>query len=150
MKLFKNVLALAVLLAFVAAGSFKVQAYQRAPGGQSTSITTDNGNTIVPFNVAIGTTTPVKVYSKTSGRVDRKFRICNDQDSTYRLLLSTTSAFNGSATQSSYTFDSVAANDCNELLTPTQDWYAVFRSSSATGTFTGGRAYGFKQYDSKD
>jgi hypothetical protein len=130
--------------------SIPSSAYQRKGGGTATTTTEDAGNTLTPFNVSIDTTTAVAVYTKTSGRVDRIFRICNDQTATYSILLSTASNVTGTATQSTLAHDVVKPNECNTMIAPSQTMYGVFKSSSDTGAFTGGRAYGYKRYDSKD
>lgn len=147
-------LVLAALFAVTLIGPMTpANAYRRSASGEAMTVTEDNGNTLTPYNVSVGTTTPVAVYTKTASRVDRSFSVCNDQADTYRLLLSTTSAaarFTGTATQDTDTHYHVAPNTCVDMVAPAQSIYAVFRSSSDTGTFSGGRAYGFKRYDSRD
>lgn len=125
-------------------------AYQRDGSGKATTTTEDQGNTLTPFNTSIGTTTAVAVYTKTGNRIDREFRICNDQSATYLLLLSTSSSVTGTATQSTLAHFAVQPATCVDMVAPPQTLYGVFRSSATTGTFTGGRAFGWKRYDSRD
>lgn len=148
-KMSRLVLAFALVLTSVGSMSL-VSAYPRAAGGTAQTVTEDAGNTLTPFNTSIGTTTAVAVYTKTGNRVDRVFRICNDQTATYSIVLSTSSSVTGVATTSTIAHDLVPPQACNEYVAPSQTMYGVFRSSATTGTFTGGRAFGFKRHDSRD
>jgi len=128
-------------------------AYRRSSTGEALTTTEDAGNTMTPYNLSVGTTTAVRVYQKTASRVDRKFMVCNDQatSSGYRLLASTSSAINGLATtQDIRTLFHVEAGNCTEIIAPMQDIYAVFKATSTSGSFSGGRAYGYKRYDSSN
>lgn len=143
MKTYTNAIlrSLAVVLfgAVVIAGfNQDVNAYPGS-GGRADRVTIDQGDTMTPFVVTVGTITAVQVYQKQAGRVDRKLVVCNGQ--AFNLFIGTSSATSatGAATL-------VPDNSCETFLTPAGSLWAIHEAAAGAAD----QVNGYKQLDSRD
>lgn len=113
-------------------------AYPRS-GGRADIVAQDDGDTIVPYVATVGTTTAVAVYTKQSGRTDRKFVICNGQ--AFNLYVGTFSALSASSNATL-----VPDNSCIEIGSPPKSLWGIYESGAGAAD----QVNGYKQYDSRD
>ena len=125
-------------VAFLMGVSQDVDAYP-GKGGRAERVTIDQGDTMTPFVLTIGTITAVQVYQKQAGRVDRKLVVCNGQ--AFNLFVGTHSALiaTGNAAM-------VADNSCETFLTPALSLWAIYESAAGAAD----QVNGYKQLDSRD
>ena len=107
-------------------------------GDRSTPAFDDNGDTMAPFSVSIGSVTAQPIYTRRITGTDRRLVVCNATAAF--LYVSTFSAAN--ATTSPRTM--VPKGLCDDLP-PNQNLYGIFEAAAATTTVTG-----FAQYQARD
>lgn len=108
-------------------------------GGRAERVAVDQGDTMVPFALSVGTTTAVAVYTKQTGRVDRKLVVCNGQ--AFNLYVGTHSALSASSNATL-----VPDNSCETFISPALSLWAIYESGAGAAD----QVNGYKQYDSRD
>lgn len=118
--------------------SINVDAYP-GRGGRANRVTVDQGDTMTPYVLTIGTETAVQVYQKQAGRVDRKLVVCNGQ--AFNLIVGTSSTLSATGAGTL-----IPDNSCETFLTPARSLWAIYESAAGDAD----QVNGYKQHDSRD
>ena len=108
-------------------------------GSKADRVTVDQGDTMTPYVLTIGTITAVQVYQKQAGRVDRELVVCNGQ--AFNLFVGTSSTLIATGVGTM-----VPDNSCETYITPTQSLWAIYESGAGAAD----QVNGYKQFDSRD